>query len=943
MSFGSSPPLGSQAPQYNALRVQTSTQGMVIPVVFGTTRISGNLIWAGFFEAIPHKANTMGGKGFGGGASGSVEYTYTICFEMGLCEGTIAGIGKCWRNKEVHPSPPSDLVIFLGAYPQVPWSFLTSTPTRVETLPVPTSGPYEITVGMAAEFLSDIQVIWQSLDENYQVQSVYFTKVSGSPGAGEYSVSNGIYTFNSANSGFWMIISYIWGPNPLEALGYPGLAYVASPNFDLGKSDALPNMTFEVQGLNIIGGGLVDANGADIITAIVTHAKFGLGLSSSFLSVSDYSTWCLAANLLLSPAFTSQQNASDQIQQILDETFSTCRWHDCSVLEVIPYGDTQVTANGQTWNPNLTPAYALTDDDYLGDSSKDPVKVHRKSPADAYNNLKIECLDRNNDYNPHVVEFMDQGSIDAYLLRPDDTKQMHDICDVDIASHLVQLMGQRAVYIRNEYNFPLGWAYCLLEPMDIVTLTDSGLGLNKYPVRITSIEENDNGDLDITAEDFPQGVGHAATYTRQTSDGFNVNYNIDPGNINFPIIFTAPASIAQQNEVWVALSGGPDWGGADIYISTDDSSYKFLQRIYGASRFGILSDSLASHADPDTDNTLSVDLTPSRGQLLSGTQADADNDVTLCIVGNELISYETATLGAHPYNYDLTYLRRGQCGTPIASHSALEPFVRLDESVVKIPIDYVFAGSSFYLKFCSFNTWQGGIQSLGDPPSYRVDIPPNATIPLVVGGSGYGNFSLMWYYRGNESKYAAWGILLDGSGGSTDVADVIRVQTGTGSSSTSHLYRLDSTLYTSNPFNLSKSSRFKISGKWNPSVGDSTTCYIRCGECDASENSYGFYLDGSGNLYGRTSRAIYPASPSESTLLLQAISADTIYTLEAVLVAGSAVYFWVDGIYKGNIATNIPYQQVYAKALIDILLNNGTGGVARKYEAGEAWFWQDPY
>src|SRR6185436_13861080 len=57
------------------------------------------------------------------------------------------------------------------------------------------------------------------------------------------------------------------------------------------------------------------------------------------------------------------------------------------------------------------------------------------------------------------------------------------------------------------------------------------------------------------------------------------------------------------------------------------------------------------------------------GLVLSGTQADADNLVTLCYVDDELVSYRTATLTA-AYKYDLTYLRRGIYGTVINAHSA---------------------------------------------------------------------------------------------------------------------------------------------------------------------------------------------------------------------------------------------------------------------------------
>ena len=65
------------------------------------------------------------------------------------------------------------------------------------------------------------------------------------------------------------------------------------------------------------------------------------------------------------------------------------------------------------------------------------------------------------------------------------------------------MLLQRKAYVRNTYKFKLGWKYVLLEPMDIVLLTDGTLGLAGAAVRITAIEEDDNGELTVTAEEIP--------------------------------------------------------------------------------------------------------------------------------------------------------------------------------------------------------------------------------------------------------------------------------------------------------------------------------------------------------------------------------------------------------------------------------------------------------
>jgi hypothetical protein len=152
---------------------------------------------------------------------------------------------------------------------------------------------------------------------------------------------------------------------------------------------------------------------------------------------------------------------------------------------------------------------------------------------------------------------------------------------------------------------------------------------------------------------------------------------------------------------------------------------------------GALTAGFAAGSDPDTTNVLAVDLSSSRGTLLSGTQSDADLGHTLCYVagapgGYELVSYESASLtGVNAYALG-TYLRRGLYGTTIASHATGAAFARLDDAIVKLSYDKSQIGATIYLKLVSFNLWGGGAQQLADVAAYTHVItgpprPPNVT------------------------------------------------------------------------------------------------------------------------------------------------------------------------------------------------------------------------
>ena len=219
----------------------------------------------------------------------------------------------------------------------------------------------------------------------------------------------------------------------------------------------------------------------------------------------------------------------------------------------------------------------------------------------------------------------------------------------------------------------------------------------------------------MTGSIFPIGVGTASLYTRLAAAGSAVDTLTDPGDTNTPIIFEPPTALSGgAYEVWLIASGGADWGGCQVWISIDNATYALAGTIYRGARQGTLTASLPDHPDPDDTDMLSVDLAQSQGQLLSGTQADADSLLTLCYVDGELISYQNATLTA-AYKYDLTYLRRGVYGTAVNAHSTDSNFARFgpgDQSLFKYRFPGNFVGQTIHVKLPAFNMFGQALQDL---------------------------------------------------------------------------------------------------------------------------------------------------------------------------------------------------------------------------------------
>src|SRR3984893_13797149 len=128
----------------------------------------------------------------------------------------------------------------------------------------------------------------------------------------------------------------------------------------------------------------------------------------------------------------------------------------------------------------------------------------------------------------------------------------------------------------------------------------------------------------------PIGVGTALSYPKETGAGAPLDPLVDPGDTNPPVIFEPPPGLTGgATEAWIIATRGIKWGGCQLWLPLDGTPYAYAGTIYRGGRQGVLPASLPSHADPDTTNTLAVDLTESQGQLLSGTTADADAFVPL--------------------------------------------------------------------------------------------------------------------------------------------------------------------------------------------------------------------------------------------------------------------------------------------------------------------------
>ncbi|MEM7668822.1 MAG: glycoside hydrolase/phage tail family protein, partial [Pseudomonadota bacterium] len=106
-----------------SLRIQSSTEGVPIPQVYGRMRVSGQVIWSTkYLEKV--RTTTSGGKGGIGGSSSSAqtvrEFSYCISFAVSLCEGVIDRVGRIWADGKLLDTQGLTIRVYRGDQSQPP-------------------------------------------------------------------------------------------------------------------------------------------------------------------------------------------------------------------------------------------------------------------------------------------------------------------------------------------------------------------------------------------------------------------------------------------------------------------------------------------------------------------------------------------------------------------------------------------------------------------------------------------------------------------------------------------------------------------------------------------------------------------------------------------------------------------------------------------------------
>lgn len=514
--------------------------------------------------------------------------------------------------------------------------------------------------------------------------------------------------------------AYTQGKHPEKALPYPGLAYVAGV-IDLGDSSSMPSYNFEVKGRLLETGDGIDVNPADYIRYVLD--KIGKK-DMQIIGLDNYRKYCKEADLLISsPPDEDAKAAREVVNEIAKLTNAYVFWSN-DKLKIVPLADRPVGS----WAPDKTGITDLTADDFLPQSGGALVTYKRKDSSAIYNQFPVEFINRANGYEKESVSYEFTEDIKNYGVRAASVTNAHYIYTKERAVKIAEQLARNNKYERTQYTFKLDWSLCRLEVGDLVRLTDENSGIFEQVAVINGITEGTDGCLTVTAISRAPGDYPAAKYNVHANDRPYIDYNkTAPDTV--PVIFQPPADLTAGGlELWIAAKGKEDgWGGCTVYVSDDNTNYRTVGQIAGSARCGKLTQPLSPIPNHPSGNRVFVTC---NDQLLSGTPQDAERKNTLCWIDGECMSYINANLQAGGA-WLLSGLYRGQCNTAVRTHAKDTDFVRLDNSVFKVPFAKDDIGKKIYIKFCSYNIFGAGNQDLSEVKAYEYTLTPYYIPPVT--------------------------------------------------------------------------------------------------------------------------------------------------------------------------------------------------------------------
>jgi len=287
----------------------------------------------------------------------------------------------------------------------------------------------------------------------------------------------------------------------------------------------------------------------------------------------------------------------------------------------------------------------------------------------------------------------------------------------------------------------------LFDPGDVIELVIDG---DTIQMQLKSLGLKGDGSVDIEAISYDPEV-----YVESSQDVFDSGTSMGLSSIADTLLQLLDIALIEDAQDYSGYYSGAkptssNWQAGAMYSSNNGgASYQLETSYTGGIYYGVTDGVLASASANIMDLTSTVQVTMANGTLSSVTEADlfSSHKVNLILIGNELVQFQTATLGA-PGVYTLSNLLRGRRGTEgfIYGHVLGETVVLINGFIKDTALDTSLIGVSRLLKGVTAG------QNVGDVTASSATInssrlKPYSPAHLASTRAASGQIDLTWERR----------------------------------------------------------------------------------------------------------------------------------------------------------------------------------------------------
>lgn len=654
-----------EGPRLNDLRLQSSTYGNPLPLVYGPdNRLSGTVIWSSGLKE-RRKKKKSGGKG-GGGGSSVTTYTYSTSAAVSLGEGPCKNLSRIWANSKVLFDVQSIADEVTRLQDKADAYDAQADAAEAEAALYPEDAYLQQEAVRLRDLATSAQTSATNAANNYAAilagdQPWVLERGSGLPsGPLQYLAFYPGNTTQLPDS----VIEAALGAGNVPA--YRGTCYVVLGTLQLANfGNSLPNLEFDLDGLSprTVGAVLRDM----CARSGMRVDEYTVRTHLDAMPLSGY-TVARAGNAMSAMLPLGLAYAFDTVEQAGEVRFVARGRQAVCVID-----PSDVTARERT------------------DEAAPPERATMSRHPDFALAREVAFTYRDPERN------FQENTQRATRLFGDSYSQRSESLALTLSAAEARKITDRLLWSEWTDRIPARMTvsdkFRFVVPGDVVmAMSAAGVYL---PFRVEHRTRGANGaiELEMRVEDpfIYQGStnGAAAGVPQTVADSVGDTF---VAAINTPIL---EAGQSATSFMWVMDAAENGWAGGGIYRSTDGGlSFTEMESSGERNVTGTVAAALPSGPSDiwDRTNTITVVLRNDDHELESLSELEVLNGRNACWLGaadgshGEIIQFATATLvSASPRTYALTDLLRGRRATEheIGAHGTNELFVFLERDLMR--------------------------------------------------------------------------------------------------------------------------------------------------------------------------------------------------------------------------------------------------------------------